>query len=270
MPAVVCQGPGALWVDGADPKEEQAIYDSLSAVNPDAVSLFQEATRALDAGDYETARDGYEAALALVPDSTDVLRRLSYAETQLGDSEAAISHARKAVQLDASPWNQYALVVALLSTNAPADRTEALSVAQAAAEALPNEPAMQAGLLLAAVANDRLDLAQPPLRSGSSSHQMTLGPISLRACLLHRMVAGSWRKPSCCGRKSLGMPEADVEEMLDKGIRTQARLRRWLRGAGYATATWLGVLELVLLLGLVLSKATLALLRAPRQPVALR
>lgn len=246
------------WAE-RDPKEEQAIYDSLSAVSPDAASLFQEATRALDAGDYQAARVGYEAALALVPDSTDVLRRLSYAEAQLGDSEAAVSHARKAVQLDASPWNQYALVVALLSANAPADKTEALSVAQAAAETLPSEPGIQAGLLMAAAANERLDLAQ-----AAAAQWLELAPDDPRPHYFVGVLAaadGRWElaETELLRSKSLGMPEADVDEMLDKGIRTQARMRRWLRGAGYATATWLGVLGLVLLLGLALSKATLAL-----------
>ncbi len=58
--------------------------------------------------------------------------------------------------------------------------------------------------------------------------------------------------------QELGMPAEQVQGALDTGIRTQARMWRALRWAGYTLATWVVALILLTLVGVLLSKLTLA------------
>src|SRR5262245_26564054 len=122
-----------------DPAIEQEIYDRLAKIDPAAVPLFQEATRAIDSGDAAAARRGYEQVLVLAPNFPDALRRMSYADLELGDTAAAVRDARAAYAAQDSPYNRTALAHALLATKEPASRAEALAHAQAAALALPDD-----------------------------------------------------------------------------------------------------------------------------------
>ncbi len=63
--------------------------------------------------------------------------------------------------------------------------------------------------------------------------------------------------------RALGMPEDAVQAALDNGIAIQARMLRWLRRGTYAFVGWLAVLGTLFLLGVLLSRMTLAATRAP-------
>lgn len=262
QPATAQQGPQPAE---RDPKEEQVIYDRLSTISSEAVPYFREATRAMDAGDLESARRGYETVLTLAPGFVDALRRLSYVEIESGDIQAALAHARQAVEVEASPWNQYALASALLASDTPAARTEALGLAQAAAEALPDEPSTQLVLIQAAFANEK-----PELGREASDKLLRVAPelpISHYLAGLVSAIDGHWEtaEAELLRAQDLGMPAEAVQDVLDQGIRTQARFRRGLRGGAYATAAWLAGLGLLLLLGLALSKGTLVLVARAQQ-----
>ncbi len=126
--------------EGRDPAKEQEIYDRLAEIDPEAVPIFQEATRAMDAGDLAAAREGYEQVLVLAPDFPDALRRLSYVEAQLGDAESALGHAERAYAVDPSPWNQYALAQAMMATEDPAYVEDAFSHARDRPKRYPMMP----------------------------------------------------------------------------------------------------------------------------------
>src|SRR5687767_11519801 len=80
-----------------DAAGEQEVYDRLSAIDPDAVPLFKQATNEMDAGDLAAAEADYLAVLGLANEFPDALRRLSYVEIQLGNTDEAVEYARRAV-----------------------------------------------------------------------------------------------------------------------------------------------------------------------------
>ncbi len=130
---------GAQGGQGRDLIAEQEILDRLAALNPDAVPLFQQATIALDANDDATARTGYLQVLDLVPGFPDALRRLSYIEGSAGNVDQAIDYATQAHTADPSGFNKMALAQALLLSDNPVQQQAALSYAQDAAAALPDD-----------------------------------------------------------------------------------------------------------------------------------
>lgn len=112
---------------------------NLEAIAPQAVPLFQEATRAMDTNDLVAAKQGYEQVLELAPNFPDAARRLSYVELGLGNVEAAVERARQAHDADDSPYNLVALAQALLETGDRDSAIEALAHARAAVAALPDD-----------------------------------------------------------------------------------------------------------------------------------
>lgn len=251
-----------------DPTFEQAIHDRLEEISPDAVSLFQDATRQVDAGNLVAAKHGYERVLALAPGFPDAARRLSGVELALGDTEAALRLAELAYAGDPSPYNETALARALLGTEDRSRYEDALSHAKAAAAALPEEPAAQEVLLWAGMAVGDIDAIR---RAGLSLRRIVPDhPLGRFFAGLVAAEEGRWLEAEreLLLAEELGTPAETVQEALDGGIRTQARIRRWLRGAGYTAAGWLATFAVLFLAGAVLS--ALALSAARRVPSAAR
>lgn len=247
--------------EGRDRAEEQEIYDRLAEIDPEAVPIFQEATWAMDAGDLQGAREGYGQVLVLAPDFPDALRRLSYVEVQLGNAESALSHAERAYTVEPSPWNQYALAYAMLATEDPAHVADAFFHARDAAEALPDDLGPQYVLLFAAIQYEDTD----SIRRASEA-LIRLVPEDPMGHYVAGLVAaddGRWEEAErkLLLAQELGMPAERVQEALDGGIRTQARMWRAIRWAGYALAAWLVGLILLTLTGVLLSRLTLATVR---------
>jgi len=258
--------PPVLAQDGTgsnqrDPKEEQEIYDRLSQISPEAVEVFEEATLALDADDWMSAKVGFEQVLALAPDFPDALRRLSYVERMLGDVEAAVQYAEKACETDPSPYNQAALASALLQRDTPVDRAYALQYAQAAAEAQPDDISILFTLTLAAMANEDQDTF-----SQASAALVELEPENPAGRFFAGIAAatdGKWElaEQELLLAEDLGMDPELVQEALDQGIRTQARLRRALKGGLYSLVGWLVGLGLLTVVGGLLSRLMLGVVR---------
>lgn len=242
---------------GRDPDFEQAIYDRLAEIDPEAVPIFQEATRAMDDGDLTVAQRRYERVLSLAPGFPDAARRLSYVEMELGLVEEALQHARGAYNVDRSPHSEIALARALLATEDPGDAAEALTHAQAAVEALPEDAEAHYVLLYAAVVREDLDVMRE-----SSASLVELAPDLPEAHYFVGLMAaddGEWERAEreLLLAQELGMPAEYVEALLNEGIRSRARTRRWLRRGGYVLGGWLVGLPVLLAAGAVLSKLTL-------------
>jgi hypothetical protein len=58
--------------------------------------------------------------------------------------------------------------------------------------------------------------------------------------------------------QQMGMPAAEIQQLLDQGISNGARLQRWLRKGGYSLVAWLLFPIVLLVIGGVLSRLTLA------------
>ena len=241
-----------------DPAFEQEIYDRLAAIDPDAVSVFKEATEASDAGDLEAAKRGYERVLKSAPDSPDALRRLSNVELRLDDIDAALEHAERALAVDDSPHNHAALANALLATREFANEKEALAHAWVAVEALPDDDYTNAILLSAgAMNNDEAAIRQ------ATEKLLRVWPDYPYAHYAAGILAANEEKWILAERElllaqELGMPADIVQEALDSGIASQARQQRMLRIGTYSVVSWLAGLLVLFLVGLLLSKLTLA------------
>jgi Zn-dependent protease with chaperone function len=255
----------ALSQTGRDPTIEQEILDRLAAINPAAVPLFVQATQDMDAGNTAAAKEGYEAVLLLAPGFPDAERRLSYVEADLGNYESALLHAQNAYNVDPTPFNQTALARALLNMNNPAKNQQAEELAKAAAQALPDDAETQMILVWAASANNDAEVArQANARFLELDPQ---NPIAHYFAAIHLAEDTKWERSEkeFLLAEKLGIPSKVIQEALDSGIRSQARLYRTLRWAGYTLAAWLLGFGILFLLGGLLSAATLRTVRHYKQ-----
>lgn len=252
---------------GRDPVFEQEIYDRLAVINSDAVSIFQEATRAMDAGDLEAARQGFEQVLGLAPDFPDALRRLSYVELELNHVEAALEYANRAYEIDPSPYNELALARVLLSTGDARDAQEGLTHASVAAEALPDDADANFILLYAGLVREDVNA----IRRASAVLVRVApdDPFAHYGASIAAAYDGKWEQAEreLLLARDLGMPAEEVQQVLDAGVSAQARQQRWLRRGAYVVGGWLAGLAILFPVGLLLSRLTLAAVRRP-QPAA--
>lgn len=242
---------------GRDPAYEQEILDRLEQINPEAVPIFRQATFDMDRGNFAAARNGFEQVLDLAEDFPDAARRLSSVEIALGDAVSGLSHARLAYSVDPSHYNESALAYALLASGLPENLPESLGHAQAAAAALPDDPFAQYVLALAAYSNADAE----SLRQGSEA-MIRLFPDDPLGHFFAGTVAaedGRWldSERELLLAQELGMPAGQVEQVLASGVRTQARIQRWLRAGGYSLAGWAGGLVVLFAAGSALSSITL-------------
>lgn len=253
LPASAQGGEGS---SGRDLAFEQEILDRLAQINAAAVAVFQDATQAMDAGDLLSARQGYERVLEMAPGFPDAARRLSHVELDLGNVDSGLRYAEQAYGADPSPYNQSALAYAQLLSQDPEKQTEALSHAQAAAQALPEDAAVHSVLLVAGMANN--DLLAIRQASAALIRLDPMSPLGYYAAGLVAADDGKWEKAErdLLRTQQLGMP---IEQpSLDREVTRRARTQRWLRRGGYAFAGWLVSPLLLLAVGVVLSRSTLA------------
>ncbi len=247
-----------------DPAIEQEIYERLTAIDPDAVPLFQQATQAMDQGDYEAARQGYEQVLQLAPGFPDALRRLSYVAINLEDVEAGLLYARSAYQVQDSAINAAALAAALFATGEADNLNEALRLATAAAQEMPDDEYANAVFLSVALQANNLEA----IRQASQNLARVSPEHPLPHYLLGLLAAreGKWEEAErevLLSRK-LGMPEEDVQEALQgMGISHQALLQRLKRWVVYVLVGWVGGMGVLFVVGILLSQITLASAQRP-------
>ncbi|MEW5987678.1 MAG: M48 family metalloprotease [Chloroflexota bacterium] len=257
IPAAALE-PAAQPAPTREPAFEQEILDRLSAINPGAVPIFQLATQSADNNDLQAARQGFEQVLILAPDFPDALRRLSYVEAELGEIESALQHAQQAYALDDNPYNETALARALIATGQRNKIREALTHAQAAVAAMPDDDQANLILLMAGAAYEDED----SIRQATTNllNVAPQNPVTHYYAGLLAAMDSQWEKAESelLLAQELGMPAEEVQAVLSQDISSQARLYRWLRWGEYAVGGWLGGLGILLLFGLVLSQATLA------------
>lgn len=242
---------------GRDPAYEQEIYDRLAEINPEAVAVFQQATSDLDQGNFAAAREGFLQVLEMAEGFPDAARRLSSVEIVLGQPQAALGHANMAFDGDPSAYNRSALAYALLAAGSATDLPVALQHAQMAADALPEDPFAQYVLGLAAYASQDVEALDQ-----ASQAMVRLFPEDPLGHFFAGLVAAEnshWleAEDQLTTSLELGMPADEVEQVLASGVRTQARIQRSLRTAGYGLAGWAGGLAVLFVVGTVLSSVTL-------------
>ena len=242
-----------------DQQFEQQILDQLRQINPEAVPLFEQATRDLDAQNYTAAQQGFENVLELAPHFPPAERRLSYVELELGNVDRAIQLARSAVGNDPSSYNESALAIALLRKGGTDNVLEALKLARSAVQETPDdEQALNALLVAGVLTNNVADVRQ------ASSGLVRVAPQYPLGHFFSGLVAAEdqqWEtaEEELLLAERLGMDHAAVEEALDKtGARSQANQARVLRALAYSLVIWIVAGVVFFLSGSVLSKLTVA------------
>lgn len=247
-----------------DPVLEQTIEKQLASMNPDALPIYREATKALDADEYEKSRDLYNQVTDLAPNFATAYRRLGYIESALENPQGAIKLIRKAVELEPDGYNKNALAAALLYGQNKSDYPEALDLASSAAKLLPEDESSLTTWLLAAVATeDETNMRQ------ADEQLLKVAPNNLYAHYYAGFLAavdGKWERSEkeFLIAQKLGLPEEDLQRILSTGISRYAMMYRLFRGGGIATGVWLLGLGAFFVVGKSLSSATINTLKTSR------
>lgn len=244
-----------------DQAAEARILQRLSAASPEAVEPWKKATAALDQNRRAEAETGFRQVLRLAPDFPDALRRLSY--VVLGAVEA-LSLARRAKQIDDTPYNSAALIQALLrrSPSKRVDSTtldEAKGLANRLLEQLPDDPSsfgLAASVAMRADDRELLRRAVAGLQRLEPEAMVTHYLAGISAALDERWETA---EEEINRARTLGLPAQQAERLLQQaGIHTKARNWRLLKGTGVVALCWAVGLILLLLAGMLLSRMTLA------------
>lgn len=242
---------------------EKKNEQQLQQMNPDAVPIYQNATKALDANDATTSKKLYEQVIALAPTFSTAYRRLGYIEADQNNLAQAEALTRKALELEPNGYNQSALASILLQKGTPADTQEAFKLATTAAEALPDDEQAQVVLLMSAAAQRDI-----PVMRTADKRLLEISPDNPVAHYFAGAVAtedGRWEDAEAefIYAGQLGMPAEATKNVLD-AIAFQVFLVRFLRWGAIGTVLWLIGLGFLFIAGTFLSRATIKALNQPQ------
>lgn len=102
-----------------DPAKEQPVYEELLKIAPKSVENFKKATEALDADKFDEAVSLFQQVLKESPNFEPALRRSGYALAGIGQREAGIAMAQKALDLHRSADNLVGMVYLILDLRSP-------------------------------------------------------------------------------------------------------------------------------------------------------
>lgn len=239
---------------------EQTVLDRLKQINPEAVPVFEAATRALDSGDLQTARQGFEQVLQLAPGFPDAERRLAQIYLQLDDLTQAELHARKAVAADdASPFNHATLAVVLANSTNRDKVAEALVEAKKGVAGAPDDASTNQALLLAAIYNNDLTSVRQAVNK-----LLIVAPDYAAGHYFAGLLAAQderWEtaEAELLTAQARGLDAAEVQRVLTEyHISEQANQRRLLNGGIYSVIGWFAAGVVLFAAGTVLSRLTVA------------
>jgi len=247
---------------------EQAIETQLQGMNPAALPIYREATQALDAGEFDKARELYTRVTSLAPDFSVAYRRLGNIEGYYQNYEEAVRLSRKAIELEPNAYNQTALARALLGKNSSAEYLEAYSLAYSASQTLTDDEVTTTVWLMAAASTDNLlAVRQADERLLQINPNNPIGHYFAGAIAAIDRIWLKAERELLLAQK-LGFPQEEIKALLDEGIARYALLLKLLIGGGVALVIWLAGLGALYLSGNILSKATLKALRSTQPSLA--
>jgi Zn-dependent protease with chaperone function len=244
---------------------DHRIAEELRQKNPEAVSWFELANAAREHGDLAAADSLYAAVADAVPDFDHAIRRRSGILLDLGRVSEAVALARRALDLDPSANNRSALTRCLLVQADQGPKGTQLIEATNLADAVVADPeADRDDLVLAAMAAIRASDAELARRShqrllveapdwwvthyvGFFANALTGAPESARASLERA--------------RTLGMPDDEYRNLKSAMDSQRPFLSRMARPAGWIAIGWVAGLLVLLMAGVLLSRAAMAAAR---------
>lgn len=255
---------------GRDPAVEAELQARLAEHNPEAVPVFIAATEALDRGDVEAARQGFESVVALAPGFDAGYRRLALIELVLGEVDLSTKYARQAFQIEDNQANRLTLVSALVKGYEFSQFSNAIYLLNPVLAEDPDNPTANWLLLQIGLRTKDKDM----IREGSANVARLMPENPSGHFYNGSMLAqdGRWEQAHAelLQAQALGMRAAAVQEVLDEyDLTAKVWVIRRMRTGGYILAGWLAGLAGLVGVGLLLSLLTLQTVRrSPADPNA--
>jgi Zn-dependent protease with chaperone function len=248
---------------GRDMEKEQKIWDQLQPIAPGSVETFKRATEAFDASNFEKAARLYAEVTKAAPDFTPALRRGGFALAATGRRAEGMALMEKAATLERTPENFGSLAQALgVSTPdhkpSAAEQERAFTLATEADRMASSADPYYLGL----VAHLSLELErEAPFRKAVGTLKQKF-PDDLSTHYFAAIEAAMdehWvqAQSEIEQAEAKGLPHEVAEQFLDSGVRTRARVWRYVYWVLYAAAAWALGLVALFVLGKVFSNLTM-------------
>lgn len=254
----------AAQTPGRNMEKEKAIWAELEAVAPKSLDDFKAATEAMDSGNNDEAVRRFEAVLKKAPDFDPAMRWLGMILVQTGQSDAGFKLLEQAIKIRRSPENLLSLAWMLAY---PGQGKEATSQQKRRSLALLQEASRQPE-----AANDpdnyglraqlALDLDQVD-EFRQSTEWLAANQPDLMATHYYSAILAAhdhrWSDAETEIQKagSLGLAPELVQQFLDSGIRTRAKVWRYVYYSAFLVGFWILGLFLLFVVGKLMSRKTL-------------
>lgn len=249
---------------GRDMEKEQKIWENLQLIAPESVETFKRATEAYDASNYAEAARLYAEVRKAAPDFTPALRREGFSLIVTGRRDEGMALVEKAATLERTPEN-FASLAQALGVSTPehqptaAEKERALTLAMEAdrmsSSADPDYPALVAHIAL------ELEREVPFRKAVGTLEQKFPDDLSTHYfAAIEAAMDEHWVKAESEieQAEAKGLPHEAAEQFLtETGVRTRARVWRYVYWVLYAAAAWALGLVLLFVLGKVLSNMTM-------------
>ncbi len=240
-----------------DLKKESLIEKQLNEINESLVPLFQQATRAMDAGNLKAADSLYSLVNASAPEFDPMLRRLGSIKIQLGQVDEGFKLCQKAVDINRSAYNLLTLAN-LYVFSEKKDLSLALQLLKEAMK-LPEGKEVDFYLLRAQIELQRDDIYAFRNTTRNLLDKYSENPYSHYYAAILAINDGSWKKAyrETKEAEQLGLPQEAVQALMDSGIEENSRKFRYFNGLFLVIGIWLAGLLLLFVFGKILSNITM-------------
>ena len=248
---------------GRDMEKEQKIWQQLQAVAPQSLDTFKRATEAFDAGNQDEAVRLYGEVTQAAPEFSPAFRRAGLALYESGNRDTALPLLEQAATLERSPENFISLA-RVLGFSVPgkeptkAEKERALTLATEADRMSASEDVEYPWV----VAQLALELEREPQFRKAVGTLERKFPDELAThyfAAINAAMDEDWLKAESEIERAeaKGLPHEAAEEFLGSGVRTRARVWRYVYWVLYAAAAWALGLVVLFVLGKVFSNMTM-------------
>lgn len=246
-----------------DIEKEQKIWQQLQAVAPQSLDTFKRATAALDANNFDEAVRLYSEVSKAAPEFTPAIRRTGLALAESGRRDDGLRLLERAAALEHSPENFISLARVLGVSDSggqvpKADKERALKLA-VEADRMSSSADSSYPTIVAQLA---LELEhEAPFRGAVTTLERKF-PDEVAThyfAAINAAMDEDWLKAeSEIGKaEAMGLPHEAAEQFLGSGVRTRARVWRYVYWVLYAAVAWALGLLVLFVLGKVFSNMTM-------------
>lgn len=260
-----------------DMEKEKAIWAELETMSPKSVADFKAATEAMDAEDYDKAVELFLAVNQKAPDFDAALRRLGWCFVVTGKADSGFAFMEQALAIRRSPENLISLAQALAypSVGKEGTREQKLRAYALIKEAnrspqQSNDPEFLVLQAQLAMELDKLDDFRHTTEQLVAKHPQLMATHFYNAILAAADERWLTAEQEIKVAQSLGLAPEVVQQFLDSGVQTRARVWHYLYYSLYLVGAWIVGLIALFLVGKLMSRKTLSSLEKanPNSPTS--